>query len=269
MKKNKILVCDPTFYKIDYEINPWMKLEQKVDEELAREQWFNLISILEKLNVEVLKVPPITGLPDMVFTANAGILLQKKTVLLANFKHKERIPEKNYYKEWFVDNGYETFELPEDINFEGAGDCLLSKDKYIFMGSGFRSDSASYENDIWDELLNSSFKSIKLRLIDPYFYHLDTCFCPLKDKQILLYPKAFEEEDINFLRNKFDLLEVPQEDASKFACNSVLIDKDIIMPSGCDKTKKILLDRGYQVHETDVSEFIKAGGACKCLTMVV
>jgi N-dimethylarginine dimethylaminohydrolase len=262
-----ILTCDPSFYQIDYEINPWMSLEKKVNQELANQQWQNLISILESLNVNVLRMPPADKLPDIVFTANAGILIENN-ILLSNFKYKERIPEKQLYKNWFLSNNCKTFELPENLRFEGAGDCLI-KDRYIFMGYGFRSDEEAYDHEIWQSLLDYHVKCIRLNLVDPYFYHLDTCFCPLNNKQILIYPKAFDDDKISFLRSKFELLEVAQEDALKFACNAVLIENNIVIPAGCSSTKELLESRGYKVHETNMSEFIKAGGACKCLTMVI
>jgi N-dimethylarginine dimethylaminohydrolase len=260
----KILVCDPLYYQINYEINPWMNISSKAESILAQQQWTGLVLKLESLGVDILKVEPQEKLPDMVFTANAGLLLDKH-VLLSNFKYKERQGEEEFFKSWFLSNGYKTIQLPKGIKFEGAGDCLISRD-FIFMGYGFRSDSEAYSDIIWDAF---EYKSIRLRLRNPYFYHLDTCFCPLNKNQILIYPGAFDKDDIIMLRNKFELLTVPEEDARKFACNAVLIGDNIIIPKGCNETRDILTHNYYIVHEVEMSEFIKAGGACKCLTMLV
>lgn len=261
----KILVCDPSFYQINYEINPWMSIESKANNFIATQQWNRLVSKLESLNVEVVKMPPSNNLPDMVFTANAGVIIGN-SVLISNFKHKERQGEERFFQDWFDNNGYRVIRLPKGISFEGAGDCLTDTDGFVFMGYGFRSDLEAYYDLIWDLFEG---KSIRLRLKDPYFYHLDTCFCPLNKNQILIYPGAFKKNDIIELRKRFELFCVPEEDAHKFACNAVVVGDNVIIPKGCNETKDILTQNYYIVHELDMSEFIKAGGACKCLTMVI
>jgi len=261
----KILVCDPSHYQISYEINPWMNVSSGADNYLAVQQWNSLVSKLESLNVEVIRINPEPGFPDMVFTANAGVLVYNY-LILSNFKHKERQGEEPFFKKWFKENGFKPIEFPKGIRFEGAGDCLI-KDDTAFMGYGFRSNQEAYSDTIWDAL---NMRSFRLRLQNPYFYHLDTCFCPLNKNQILIYPEAFDKNDlVSLRRNNFDLFCVPKEEAHRFACNAVLIGDNILIPSGCEETKEMLIQNYYIVHELDMSEFIKAGGACKCLTMVV
>jgi N-dimethylarginine dimethylaminohydrolase len=264
----KILVCDPSHYQINYEINPWMSLSLKADNEKAIQQWESLVDKLESLGVDVVKVDPVLDLPDMVFTANAGFRFGNH-VLLSNFKYKERQPEKDYFKNWFSKKGYKVVELPEGIRFEGAGDCLIGDNNFLFMGYGFRSDLEAYYDNIWDSIFDYHFRSLRLRLIDPYFYHLDTCFCPLNKNQVLFYPGAFERHDIISIEKRFEAFKVPEDEAKKFACNAVLIGDNIIIPKGCEVTRDILTHNYYIVHELEMSEFIKAGGACKCLTLVV
>jgi len=260
----KILVCEPSFYQINYEINPWMSTSSRACPQTASTQWNGLISELKKLGAQVVRIDPNEGLPDMVFTANAGILIGSH-VLLSNFKHEERQGEEALFKQWFENNGYKTIDLPKGIKFEGAGDCLI-RDGFVFMGCGFRSDVEAYYNTIWDAF---EYRQFVLRLKDPYFYHLDTCFCPLNKNQILIYPEAFDKEDVRMLSKSFELFCVPEEDARKFSCNAVLIDDHIIIPKECNQTAEMLTHNYYIVHEVEMTEFIKAGGACKCLTMVV
>jgi len=260
----KILVCEPSYYQINYEINPWMNMSSRAETNLAVHQWNELVAELEKLGVDILKVNPQDQLPDMVFTANAGLMLGSH-VLLSNFKHKERQGEEAHFKKWFLENGFKVVEISKGIKFEGAGDCLISRD-FIFMGHGFRSDPESYSNIIWEAF---EYKSFRLKLKNPYFYHLDTCLCPLNKNQILIYPGAFDKDDVIMLRKNFELLTVPEDDAHKFACNAVLVGDHIIIPKGCNETRDILTQNYYIVHEVEMSEFIKAGGACKCLTMFV
>lgn len=264
----KILVCNPKFYEVVYSINPWMRPEEvNTDKKLAVKQWNNLVSILKELEVDVLEMEGQQGLPDMVFTANAGVVFENQQVVLADFKCKERQLEKKWYRKWFEDYGYEIIEAyPENLYFEGAGDALFKEDKSKFyFGYGFRSDYEAVSHSKWKTYWKEDFQYMKL--IDSYFYHLDTCFCPLQNNFALVWTGAFEDETIKRLEEDFTLLKVPECDARKFACNAVAIDKEVIIPSGCDSTKKLLNDSGFDVYQTNMSEFIKAGGACKCLTL--
>ena len=253
----KILVCNPAHYGIEYEINPWMRVANQSNKDLALRQWVNLVLILQDM-CDVVEMPGQPHLPDLVFTANAGVVANGIAVL-ANFKYPQRQPEKAHYKKWFEDNGFRCLELDNDTYFEGAGDCLANNDD-LYFGHGFRSDRKVYEHPLWVQFRR---KAYTLKLIDPYFYHLDTCFCPLKDNYALIYPAAFEDAKIEGLK----LLPVPKEEAAHFACNAVCVDDKVVIPSGCPETAKMLKDVGFKVRDTDMSEFIKAGGACKCLTL--
>lgn len=262
-----IFICPPKFYNISYEINPWMKKGNETPNDFVYKQWNNLCEVLRKNNVSLKEIDPQDGCPDMVFTANAG-LVAHNNVILSNFKYEERKREKVFYKEWFKETNFNIIEFSEDVFFEGAGDCLVGPNGFVFMGYGFRTDPKAYNEPIWEELFNLSISSIKIELINPNFYHLDTCLCPLDKNQILLYPKAFNKQTISYLSRNFDVLPVKDQDAYNFACNAILINnKNIIIPSGCEETKEMLQQNEYIVHEVNMSEFIKSGGACKCLTL--
>jgi len=281
-----ILVCNPQHYSIDYEINPWMSIRNPADRDLAISQWHGLIALLKRIEVNVVEMQGQPGLPDMVFTANAGLVFQNKKVVLSNFKYPQRRPERKFYKEWFEANGYEIIEtFTPEFHFEGAGDALFREqsneqhfDNKLYFGYGFRSDYDAVTHKHWGDIWREHTQY--LQLIDPYFYHLDTCFCPLKDNFALIWPGAFREDTIDSIEcwqsafkdydgggSGLELLKVPEEDARKFACNAVAIGNKVIIPSGCDTTKRLLLSVGFEVFDTDMSEFIKAGGACKCLTL--
>ena len=131
----ELLVCRPTYFGIEYEINPWMSMDENADPEFAIFQWDRMCSRLTKAGATLRHIEPQRGLPDMVFTANAG-LVYKKTVILSNFRHEERRGEKQFFKDWFLKNGYRVVELPDSIAFEGEGDALFFKG-VLFMGSGF------------------------------------------------------------------------------------------------------------------------------------
>lgn len=269
---NKILVCDPTYYGIEYSINPWMSVQNQADRELAIRQWNGLVELLNEIGANVAIMPGQPGLPDMVFTANAGLVFRDQNrVVLSNFKHPERQPEKKHYEAWFNANGFQTMEISSGL-FEGAGDALFkeqsSKNDFenkLYLGYGFRSGDDCVSHPDWGLIWNEKTQYIKL--IDPYFYHLDTCFCPLKDDYALIWPGAFDKDTVSALETDLELLKVPEEDARKFACNAIAIGNRVIIPANCEATKNLLIGAGFEVFDTDMSEFIKSGGACKCLTL--
>jgi len=264
----KILVCNPSYYQISYEINPWMSIDNQSNKNLAKDQWFHLVDKLKEAGANVVEMSGESNLPDMVFTANAGLVLPNKKVILAKFKHRERQPERIFYKNWFQNNGYEILEdpYPENSSWEGAGDALY-QDNILYLGYGFRSDYEAISNENWKNL--GFEKVFYMNLKDPYYYHLDTCFCPLPNKYALINTNAFDEHVVKSLSQVINLLPVAKNEAEKFACNAVSIENTVIIPSGCSNTKEMLMNVGFQVFETDMSEFMKSGGACKCLTLKI
>lgn len=264
----RFLMCSPDHYDVDYVINPWMEGNiHKSSRERAVEQWQKLYSIIKDHAIVDL-VKPEVGVPDMVFTANAGLVLGK-TVVLSRFFHKERQGEEPFFKQWFEDNDYTVHELPKDLPFEGAGDALLDREgRWLWAGYGFRSELDSHPYLAkWLDI-----EVVSLRLMDERFYHLDTCFCPLNNGYLLYYPPAFDAYS-----NRMIEMRVPQAkripigepDAVTFACNAVNIDQTIILNQASDDLKQRLTEVGFKVIETPLAEFLKAGGASKCLTLRV
>jgi lysine-ketoglutarate reductase/saccharopine dehydrogenase-like protein (TIGR00300 family) len=262
----QILMCAPHHYDVDYVINPWMEGNiHRSSREQAEAQWNRLYQVL-KTYAEVTLVEPQPGWPDMVFTANAGLVLGD-TVVLSRFFHPERQGEEPYFQQWFEDNGYTVHTLPKSLPFEGAGDALLDRaGRWLWAGYGFRSELDSHPYLAkWLDV-----EVLSLRLVDRRFYHLDTCFCPLTDGYLLYYPAAFDTYS-----NRMIELRVPAEkripidevDAVNFACNSVNVNRVVVMNKASDGLKQILGDRSFTVVETPLTEFLKAGGAAKCLTL--
>lgn len=262
----RILMCPPHHYDVDYVINPWMEGNiHKSSRDRATEQWEGLYKVLKEHAIIDL-VEPQPGWPDMVFTANAGLVLGQVAVV-SRFFHKERQGEEPYFKEWFQKQGFTVYELPKDLPFEGAGDALLDRGgNWLWAGYGFRSelDSHSYIAKWLD------IEVVSLQLVDERFYHLDTCFCPLTGGYLLYYPPAFD-----FYSNRIIEMRIPTEkriaiqeaDAVKFACNAVNIGHTVVMNQVSNDLKQRLAKVGFQVIETPLNEFIKAGGAAKCLTL--
>lgn len=256
----KLLMCRPDYYGIEYEINPWMDIQKKVNHHVAVDQWDRLYKTIISCGADVQLVDPHSGWPDMTFTANAGLLYQNK-IILSHFKFKERQGEMPYFKAWFTRAGFETISTP-DILFEGAGDALFAGNQ-LFAGFGFRSQRSFYEQAPY---FNQN-KITYCELVDPYFYHLDTCFCPLDDKSAIWFPMAFSPDSQKNMAKQIELIPVIEEEAKHFACNAVVLDKHVILPEQCPQIANILQERGFTLHACDMSEFLKAGGASKCLTL--
>lgn len=255
----KFLMCRPDYFNIDYEINPWMDINKATNRETVSRQWENLYQTLRTCGAQIALIDPIAGLPDMVFTANAGLLYQKK-IYLSHFKFKERQGEEDYFQHWFKEAGFDVITTP--FAFEGSGDALPVAQK-LFVAYGFRSDKAYYET-------NPDFNQANLiycELTNPYFYHLDTCFCPLDESSAIWFPDGFTEKSRERMQAAIELIAVPQAEAERFACNAVILDKQIILPTGCPTLTATLKNRGFNVFSCEMDEFLKAGGACKCLTM--
>ncbi len=261
----KFLMCPPDHYDIVYEINPWMSVKRKANRERAKKQWddfYHLLTDVLKVEVELLR--PVEHLPDRVFTANGG-LVYKRYFVRANFRHKERQPEARFFEDWFRKHGWIVKQVPPALHFEGEGDALFLGHE-LYTGYHFRSDIEAHE--FVAKSLNVSYDALELH--DKRFYHLDTCFAPLDAKTALAYLPAFEPYSQQILRETVpDLIEVPEKEALRFACNAVVIGKDVILNRGCDETMKALRQRSFTPHALDFSEFIKAGGAAKCLVLKV
>ncbi|MDY7007468.1 MAG: TIGR00300 family protein [Cyanobacteriota bacterium] len=264
----RFLMCAPDHYDVDYVINPWMEGNiHKSSRDRSVEQWYKLHDIIKEHAIVDL-VTPQKGWPDMVFTANAGLILGN-TVVLSRFYHKERQGEEPHFKEWFLNQGFIVHELPKDLPFEGAGDALLDREgRYLWAGYGFRSELDSHP--LLAKWLD--IEVLSLKLTDERFYHLDTCFCPLTGGYLLYYPPAFDSYSNRLIEMRVPLekrITVAEADAVNFACNAVNINQTIIMNKVSENLKSLLTQVGFNIIETPLSEFLKAGGAAKCLTLRV
>jgi len=259
----RILMCPPDYFGIEYEINPWMDRRKGADRERAMAQWEALYATLTGpvgANVELLD--PVQGLPDMVFTANAGLVAGKQFIP-SRFRYPVRAGEEPFFRRWFETHGYEVLSLPEGCIFEGAGDALACG-ATLYAGYHFRSHVSSHRE--LSRLLGA--RVLSLELSDPRFYHLDTCFCPLGTDSAIYYPDAFDRYARQVLSDGIrQPVLAPSEDAARFGCNAVVVDRHVVLNAGCTALRNRLQEAGYTVHEVDLSEFLKSGGAAKCLTL--
>ena len=257
-----ILMCQPDHYGIHYEINPWMSTERQADHGLAVKQWHDLQRIIMEAGAKVSEVPPVEGLPDLVFTANAAIVFRQQAVL-ARFKHEQRQGEEPHYRRWLEEGGWQVLDPPAELSFEGAGDALFCGET-LFAGYRMRSDAAGHQQI--GEMLDVHV--LPLELVDPYYYHLDTCFCPLSPTEAIYFPGAFDDYGRRVLEEQVpELIPVEEAEARRFACNAVVLGKTVVTNTGCPWLHESLTGRGYQPVETCLDEFVKAGGSAKCLTL--
>jgi N-dimethylarginine dimethylaminohydrolase len=261
----QLLMCPPTYYGIEYEINPWMSRSQQSDRQQAEQQWGALRRLLEEqLGLEVCLAMPVGGLPDMVFTANAGLVWNRKFIS-SNFRYEVRHGESVHFERWFRDRGFDVIQLPPDYRFEGEGD-LLKCGALWFAGYHIRSDISAHQRVA--EIMEQEILS--LELTDQWFYHLDTCFCPLSEGEALFYPAAFDPYAQKVLEHNIaQLLPVSYDEANRFACNAIVAGRSVVMNDGCPKIREKLESLGFAVFETPLSEFLKAGGSAKCLALII
>jgi N-dimethylarginine dimethylaminohydrolase len=260
----RLLLCPPDYYGIEYEINPWMDRTHNASPDLARAQWTRLKETLRSLGCQIELVLPQPKLPDMVFTANAGLVSGKKFIP-STFRFPQRQGEEVFFRNWFLEHGYRAITLPDDLYFEGEGDALFCGE-VLFCGYRFRSDIRSHQKI--GETLNCL--AISVELVQDRFYHLDTCFCPLTSESAIWYPAAFDEYGQRAIRHHVkQLVDVEPEEAAHFACNAVVLGRDIVLADNSPKLVAALRGCGFRTHELAMTEFIKAGGACKCLTLFI
>ncbi len=261
-------MCAPRLYDVEYVINPWMQGNVHASSrERAMEQWERLYAALQRVATVVL-IEPEPGSPDMVFTANAG-LARDGVVALSSFAHPERQGEEAHFRRWFERAGYRVVDVARETPFEGEGDALFSADgRTLWVGHGTRTRVESHEvlRRLW------SADVVSLRLIDPRFYHLDTCFAPLPNGDALYYPAAFDADSLERIESAYPAekrIAVTEEDATRFACNVVALHRTLVLNRVSAELSGELRGRGFAVVEVELDEFMKAGGAAKCLTMLL
>ena len=258
------LMSPPETFDVVYEINPWMHRTVAVDHDRAAAQWRALVGALEAAGAEVVLQPAAKNLPDLVFTANAGVVNGRRFVP-ANFRHPERHGETAEDLAWFSEHGFEIVPLPPALYHEGAGDALPFGG-VLLSGYRFRSDIASHA--ALAAALEVPVRSIEL--VDERLYHFDLTFCPLDDRRALVAPIGWDRYGarvIEALVPEPFVLDAPETFA--FCANSVVVGSTIVMPSCSVRLGRQLETWGFDVVVCEVGEFLKAGGGCRCLTLAL
>lgn len=267
--KRTYLMCRPEYFTVSYTINPWMEPANPTDTAKAVAQWEELYRTYLELGHEVHLIDPIEGLPDMVYTANGGFLIDG-VAYGAKFRFAERAPEGPAFMEWFAANGFRVAD-PVEVN-EGEGDFLLVGDT-ILAGMGFRSTDDSHRElaDIFGK------EVVSLTLVDPRFYHLDTAIAVLDPVEgeggveranIAYLPHAFDEASQAELARRYpDAIQVSDEDGAVFGLNSSSDGYNVIISPRAKGFEAQLRERGYNPVLVDLSELLLGGGGIKCCTL--
>jgi N-dimethylarginine dimethylaminohydrolase len=261
----RYLMCRPTYFSVDYSINPWMDPDVPVDTDLAVRQWDCLVDAYRRLGHHVDLIDPEPGLPDMVFAANSGTVVDG-SVLGARFRNRQRAAEADFYRRWFLANGYRDVVMPAAVN-EAEGDFAWTG-RLLLAGTGFRTDPAAHAEA--QEVLGVPV--VSLHLVDPRYYHLDTALCVLDDSPlapvIAYYPAAFSTGSLRVLSRLFpDAILADDADAACLGLNAVSDGRNVILPTEATGLATRILDRGFDPVFVPISEIRKSGGGPKCCTM--
>ncbi len=275
----RLLVCPPEHFDVCYEINPYMDRTVRPDRRRAERQFGRLVDTLEQAGAAVDVLPPQPGLPDLVFTANAGLVdvgwppqppARRPRFVPSRFCHPERRGETAVDVAWFSAHGYEVVPLPADAPWEGAGDTLPfgpADEPPVLLG-GYRTRSAVAAQQALGALLGVEVRAVEL--VDPRYYHVDLVFCPLDDRRALVAPQGLDSYGRAVVA---DLVPEPiwleDDEAAAFCANSVVVGATVVMPHVTGRLERLLRRIGLEVAVAPVDEFQKAGGGCRCLTLAL
>jgi N-dimethylarginine dimethylaminohydrolase len=271
----RYLMCPPQHFGVLYEINPWMHREVAVDPDTAASQWQSLVATLRAAGAEVEVMDPDPDVPDLVFTANAGIVNAGAVpggvpgqFVPSHFRHPERQPETAGDAAWVGDRGWRVDRLPEHLDHEGAGDALpftpAGGRTVLLSGYSFRSDATAATE--LSSLVGCPVRPVQL--VDPRLYHLDLTFCPLDDRRAIVAPLGWDDYGRRVVEALVpEPLVLTDDEALSFCANSVVVDRTVVMPTTPPRVGRVLEGWGFDVVECRVDEFLKAGGGCRCLTL--
>jgi N-dimethylarginine dimethylaminohydrolase len=260
----RYLMCPPDHFEVAYEINPWMHREVRIDPVPAVEQWHRLHDTLVEAGATVDLLVPVAGVPDLVFTANAG-LVNGDMFVPARFRHAERQAESSVDVAWFESHGYRVVDLPAGMDHEGAGDALPFGGA-LLSAYRFRSDLRAATE--LTGIFGCPVRSVEL--VDQRLYHLDLTFCPLDEQRAICAPSGWDDYGRRVVADMVpERLDLDEDEALGFCANSVVVGTTVVMPDCTPRVGSQLERWGFDVVVCPVGEFLKAGGGCRCLTLAL
>jgi N-dimethylarginine dimethylaminohydrolase len=271
-----VLFCPPTYFQVRDAKNPFMQPGTPVDLDLAKRQWEDLRRAFSLAGFQLACIDAVEDLEDMVFAANqvfVGVNRQGKSFIVpSRMRYQSRQREVPHYVRWFRDRGYQVIDLDlaDDDFLEGHGDLLWQPGRsLVWAGYGFRSTRAGVEK-FAERMREMEIEVVPLELVDPTFYHLDTCLAPLTAEAVLIYPGAFASAALHTIRNNISrLYEVNREEALRFVCNGVTANGYFITPQVTPDLERALAEEKLQPLVVNTSEFEKSGGSICCLKLFI
>lgn len=272
----RLLMVQPDYYDIEYVINPHMADHMgAVNKIRAKREWQELLKGFRETDLDVITLDGQPGLPDMVFSANQCLPFcdsqGNKKVIMSLMHSPQRKGEVPFIEQWLRQDGYLISYLdPKKVqSFEGMGDGIWHfRKKLLWGGYGFRTSRDAYREI--SRLLQVPVVTLELQ--NERFYHLDTCFCPLNENSVIIYPPAFSSDGIEVIHTLFEyVLEAnPHEAENLFAANATCPDgKNVFIQQGSEKMNQKLSDHGFRVHEYSTGEFLKSGGSIYCMKLLI
>jgi N-dimethylarginine dimethylaminohydrolase len=266
------IAVEPTHFRVDYVINPFMDTAVQPDRPAAWRQWHEMVETLRGLGARVDVLPQRSDAPDMVYAMNLGLGVRRHDaedgaprVVMSHMRYPQRRMETRSAQSWFTEHGYATSYVGRD----GVGAHLEAGDAFAFgdalvVGYGPRTEELALKHLASD--LGVRVRGV--RITHPGMYHLDLAFCPLDDRRAIICPSALDEESVEALLAIVPepLLITEEEALTTFCANSVVVGRTVVMPACPDHVRTQLEEWGFEVVVVDVSEFHKGGGSIRCLT---
>ena len=260
------LMCPPEWYDVDYVINPWMAGNiHRSSRDKAFAQWRALYQHLLRI-ADVRLLQARAGSPDMVFVAHTA-LVQHGIAAISSFAHQQRHSEEEHLRHWFQDAGFLLWETPHETSFEGEGDALFDANgKHLWAAHGVRTCQRSHRHiaDAWHTPVTS------VHLIDPRFYHLDTCFAPLSGGYLLYFPGAFDAASLEKIEAAYapeKRIVVSEHEATMFCCSVINVGHHILMNVVDTDLPERLSRLGFHMTALQLSEFLRGGASAKGLAL--
>ncbi|MBV9594549.1 MAG: amidinotransferase [Actinobacteria bacterium] len=259
--QRRYLMCPPTYFQVCYRINPWMHPDEPVDPARAGAQWRRVYDQLLALGHHIDLVPAEPGLPDMVFAANGGIVIDDRA-LIPRFRHEQRRPESTHYAAAIAESGVRDVRQAEHVN-EGEGDFRLVGE-CILAGTGPRSDPGA-PAEVAEYFGRTT---VPLTLVDPRLYHLDTALAVLDAETVAYWPPAFDDASRRQLRDLYpDAIIASEPDATALTLNLISDGTTVIVNSDQTRLARSIAERGYAVISAPTDELLKGGGGAKCCVL--
>jgi N-dimethylarginine dimethylaminohydrolase len=262
------LMVEPNHFRVDYAINPFMDPADQPDPVATRAQWDDIASAIVDAGGEVDVLAQRADAPDMVYAMNLGLPFvggsTGRTAVLSHMRYPERRMETETAARWFGERDYTMISIGSQgvgAHFE-AGDAFAWRGDLV-VGFGPRTERLALKH-----LANDLDITVRgVQIAHPGMYHLDLAFCPLDETRAMVCPDAFDTASAERLLALVpEALVLTEAEAMTFCANSIVVGRTVIMPACPDRVRVQLEAWEFDVVIVGVSEFLKGGGAIRCLT---